>query len=121
MIAVLDGFPDDVVAITAVGRVTRRDYDEVLIPKVNAVLEKRGKVRCYYELGPRFEGFDAGAVWEDFRLGVAHLARWERVAIVSDLDWIRVTANLFRFLLPARLGVFPTAEANEARAWIVAP
>jgi hypothetical protein len=52
MIEVLQGFPEDVVAFSAKGRVTRRDYDHVLIPKVREALAGHKSIRCYYELTP---------------------------------------------------------------------
>jgi len=121
MIELLAGFPDDVVAAVAKGRVTRSDYDEVLIPKVNEVVARHDKIRCYYELGADFGGFDAGAAWEDFRLGIGNLTRWQRVAIVTDVDWLRMTMRFFRFLVPGEVRVFGTAEAAEARRWIAEP
>ena len=51
MIKVLEGFRDDVIAVCAVGRVTRQDYDTVLIPQVEATAKKHPKIRCYYEIG----------------------------------------------------------------------
>ena len=120
MIEVLEGFPNNVVAVAAKGRVTKTDYDDVLIPKVKETLRRREKIRCYYELGPEFSGLDAGAVWEDFRLGIEHLSRWERVVVVTDVDWIRLAVNVFRFLVPGEIRVFGTSQASEARSWIAA-
>jgi stage II sporulation SpoAA-like protein len=120
MLATISGLPDNVVAFAAKGRVTRRDYDEVLTPAVDEALKRHPKVRCYYELGSQFTGMDAGAAWEDFKLGIGHLTRWEKVAVVTDVDWIRHTMNAFRFLMPGEIKVFPTTEAAEARAWISA-
>ncbi len=118
MIEMLEGFPESVVAAVAKGRLTKRDYDETLVPAIEAAFKRREKVRCYYELGREFSGMDAGAAWEDFRVGVAHLSSWERVAIVTDVDWIRLAMNAFRFLVPGEIRVFPTGEASEARRWI---
>jgi hypothetical protein len=120
MIDLLDGFPDGVVAAVAKGRVTRRDYEAVLIPAVEAAFARRDKVRCYYELGREFAGMDAGAVWEDMRVGLGHLSAWERVAVVTDVDWVRLAINAFRFLLRGEVQVFPSSEAAEARQWIAA-
>jgi hypothetical protein len=63
---------------------------------------------------------DAGAVWEDFRVGIGHLSGWERIAVVTDVEWIRLAINAFRFLVPGEIRIFPTSEAAEARRWIVA-
>ncbi len=120
MIETLEGFPEGVIAAVAKGRVTRRDYEEVLIPAVEAAFRQRDQVRCYYELGQDFDGMDAGAVWEDLRVGLGHFTGWERVAVVTDIDWVRLAVNTFRFLLPGEVRVFATTEAGEARRWIAA-
>ncbi len=120
MIEMLDGFPEGVVAAVAKGRVTKRDYDDVLIPAVEAAFKRREKIRCYYELGREFSGMDAGAAWEDFRIGFGHLSGWERIAVVTDVDWIRLAINAFRFLVPGEIRIFPTSEAGGARRWIAA-
>lgn len=118
MLEFIEGFPEGVVAISAKGRVTGRDYDEVLIPRVEEALKRYGKVSLYYELGSGFEGIDPGAAWKDFRIGVEHLARWHRMALVTDVEWIRLAINAFRFLMPGRLRIFSTGEAEQARAWV---
>ncbi len=120
MIRLLTGFPDNVLAAACEGQVTRRDYEEVLVPAANAALQRHQKVRVYYEITPQFTGIDAGAVWEDFRVGMGHLSRWERMACVTDVEWIRFAVNAFRFLMPGTLRVFPVNETDEARRWIVA-
>lgn len=120
MISTLKGFPDNVVAVACEGRVTRKDYDDVLVPAVASALKQNGKVRLYYEIPPQFSGIDGGAVWEDFAVGMEHLLRWERIAVVTDVEWIRHTMNAFRFLLPGKIRLFAVNEAASARAWIVA-
>lgn len=121
MIEIIENFPEDVVAIVAKGRVTRQDYEEVLIPKIEEALKKYGKIRCYYELGSEFSGMDAGAAWEDMVLGLEHLSQWERVAAVTDVSWIAHTLNAFRFLMPGKMKVFPAGEAEKARTWVTTP
>src|SRR5579871_1418816 len=119
MIESIDTFPDNVVALLAKGHVTKNDYDQVVVPKVDAALTRHKKIRLYYELGSQFAGIDPGAAWEDLIVGVEHLTSWERVAIVTDVDWIRHVINGFRFLMPGQLRVFPAADAAEAKAWIL--
>lgn len=118
MIKTLEGFPDSVVALAAEGHVTRKDYDEVVIPRVNETLGRHGKVRVYYELGESFTGIDAEAAWEDIKIGFEHLSRWERMAVVTDVRWIRMALNAFRFAIPGKLRVFDTSHADQARTWI---
>jgi len=119
MIENIETFPDNVIALVAKGQVTKKDYQEVVIPRVESALKKQAKIRLYYELGSQFTGIDPGAMWEDLKVGVEHLTRWERMALVTDVDWIRHMVNAFRFIMPGQLRVFATAQAAEARAWIL--
>lgn len=118
MIQIISGFPEDVVACSAQGRVTKDDYERVLIPAIEAKLRDHAKIKCYYELGAAFSSFDFGAAWEDAMIGLGHLTRWERIALVSDVEWIRLATNAFRFLMPGSVRVFSTSQAAEAKAWL---
>ncbi|HJS89308.1 MAG TPA: STAS/SEC14 domain-containing protein [Steroidobacteraceae bacterium] len=120
MIKILDGFPEATVAVACEGHITRQDYEKVLVPRMNEALAGHEKVRIYYEIGPSFSGFEAGAIWEDTKVGLGHLSRYERMALVTDVAWIRLAVGAFRFLMPGRLRLFGTSQANEARAWIKA-
>ncbi|MGA7872592.1 MAG: STAS/SEC14 domain-containing protein [Candidatus Binatus sp.] len=120
MIEIIEGLPDNVVGLVARGEVTRNDYREVVIPAIGKALKRNAKLRLYYDLGSQFTGIDLGAEWEDFKLGFEHLSRWERMAVVTDVAWIRHLVGAFRFLMPGELRVFATAQASEARKWIVA-
>lgn len=120
MIEILPNFPDNVVAVAGREQVTRHDYETVLVPALEKALEGHDKVRLYYEIGADFAGIDPGAMWEDFRVGVEHLLSWDRVAVVTDVDWIRQTMKAFSFLMPGEIRIFSTAEAAQARDWISA-
>ena len=120
MIKHLTDFPDKVVAFRCTGQVTKADYDKILVPIVLEKLRSHNKIRLYYETGEDFAGFDPGAMWEDFKVGVEHLTRWEKVAVVTDTDWISKAVHFFAFLVPATTKLFSRAEAAQARAWISA-
>jgi SpoIIAA-like len=120
MIEHLSNFPDDVLAFVCKGRVTKADYDSVLVPAVMKALEKHKRVRLYYETAADFSGIDPGAMWEDFKVGMERLTRWERVAVVTDVEWIKQTMRFFSFMMPGATKSFPTSEAAQARAWIIA-
>jgi hypothetical protein len=120
MIELLKGFPENVVAVTAKGNVTRADYETVLLPTIGKTFERYDKIRVYYELGPAFLSIESGAVWEDFKVGVGHWRHWDRVAVVTDVDWIRRAASAFAFLMPTPVRTFSVAQESEARRWIAA-
>jgi hypothetical protein len=117
---VANGFPDRVLAFVCKGRVTKADYDAVLVPAVMSALKKHDTIRLYYETAAEFDGIEPGAIWEDFRIGMAHLTRWERVAVVTDVDWITQTMRLFgSFLMPGTMKLFSASASAQARAWII--
>jgi SpoIIAA-like len=119
MIDQLTGFPSDVLGFSCKGFVTRRDYEDVLVPAVERALKTHDKLRLYYEIDPEFTGIEPAAMWQDFKVGMEHLLRWERVAVVTDIDWIGHTIRAFGFMMPGAVRVFPLKEAAEARAWLV--
>lgn len=118
MMEIAANLPEGTIGFVASGRVTKKDYDAVLIPAVEAAFKRSAKVRLYYEIGRDFSGFEAGAMVEDFAVGIRHLGQWERVAVVTDLDWMAHATKAFAFLMPGKVKVFPFNRASEARAWL---
>ena len=119
MIEQLQGFPDNVLGFACHGHVTREDYDKVLVPRVEQALQSHDRIRLYYEVDKDFEGIDPGAAWEDVMVGIRHPMRWERFAIVTDVEWIRHAVRFFGFVIPGEFRVFAVADAGRAREWIV--
>ena len=59
-------------------------------------------------------------MWSDARIGIKHLTRFSRVAVVSDVPWIRHAVRLFAPMMPAEVDVFADGELEAAKAWISA-
>ena len=119
MIEKMSDLPEDVLGFTAKGTVTSDDYESVIIPAVEALIARQGKVRFLYHLGEDFTGFEAGAAWDDTKLGMKHFGDWERIAVVTDVEWIRAGIKLFRLVMPGRVRVFQNSELAEAKWWLV--
>jgi SpoIIAA-like len=115
MIEIIEGLPDNVVGIIVKGRLTKTDCAEILIPKLKKALDWHYKLRLYYEIRSRFPG----AAWEAIDLGLDHVA-WERVAIVTDVAWVRHTVQALRLLIPGDVQVFETSRMAQGLAWITA-
>jgi SpoIIAA-like len=118
MIELMSWLPDGVVGLTAKGEISGEDYEQVVIPAVERALEAHDKVRLVYVLGAEFDGYSAAAMWDDTKVGMAHLFRWERIAVVTDDDAYRRLIKGFGFLIPADVRVFAVAELDDARDWI---
>jgi hypothetical protein len=116
----LKGFPENVIALAARGQVTKSDYRAIL-PVIEQAFSAHDRLRVYYELAGDFLGMDGDAVLEEFKISMEHLPHWERVALVTDAQWILHAASLFTFLMSGVAKVFPTKDADEARSWITSP
>ena len=123
MIESIEGMPEETFGFRLSGEVSRADYDTVLIPALEKAFA-RGSVRCLCQLGPEFEGYEAGAVWEDLktgaRFGVGHHSAWKRMALVTDVEWVRHMVSLFGWMAPGELKLFPLDQLEEAKAWVAA-
>lgn len=121
MIKQIQDMPAGTVGFDFAGKITRRDYDEVLIPALEAAFAS-DEVRCLCVLGPDFEGYEAGAVMDDVktgaRFGVGHHSAWKRTALVTDVDWIRRATALFGWLAPGELKLFSLDQLLQAREWV---
>jgi len=120
MLHTIEGAPQRVVALKAVGKVTASDYEDILQPALNEAIATDGKIRLVYELGPEFEGYTSGAAWEDVKLGVRDRSGWERCAVVTDHAVIGDAMRAFGVLMPGAFKVFPVRELDKALQWAAA-
>ena len=118
MIEPIPGLPDNAIGFTASGTVTAEDYEQHIIPAVDALVASAGKVRFLYHLGAEFESFDLGAAWDDARLGLRHMLDWEKIAVVTDKEWISNTVRVFGVIMPGEVRVFGNQDLDKAKVWI---
>ena len=118
MIEQISDLPGNTLGFTAKGTVTASDYEMVITPAVEALFVQYPKVRLLYHLGEEFTGFEAAAVWDDTKLGLKHLTGWEKVALVSDVEWVRGTFRVFALAMPGHVRVFNNQELDKAKRWI---
>lgn len=120
MIELMPDMPDNVVAIKAVGKISKQDYETVLIPAVEEKLATGGKVRLLYYLGHDYTEFEAGAMWTDAKVDFEHLTSWEKIAVVTDVEWIKAMVGVFGFVMHGKVKLFPAADLDPALEWIKA-
>jgi hypothetical protein len=120
MIELIDGLPEGVVGIEAVGEVTADDYQTVAIPALERALATHDKIRLIHVLGERLKRHTAGALWDDTRLGLAHARNFERIAVVTDLERFRAPLKAGARAIPCEIRLFSNAERAEAESWISA-
>lgn len=112
----MDG--NDVLAFEVKGKLTAEDYTETLNPLLKSFRESGKKARVLFQLGPEYDGFTPKAEWEDMKLGLRFLNTFERVALVTDHEWIRKISAFVGSFLPCPIEVFSNAKLDEAKAWL---
>ena len=109
--------PAGVLGFEAVDDVEQEDYEDVLVPLIDAAIAEHGKVRLVYVLGREFDEYEGDAVWEDLKLGARHPAAFERVAIVTDARWAGPAVKVFSVLWPGQARAFALSELESAKHW----
>ena|SRR5437868_7606434 len=92
MLTLIQDLPEKVLGVSAEGEVTGTDYETVLISAVDNKYDK---------------------------MGMNHLAVWEKIALVSDLQPINVFAKFFGYMVSCEIQVFKEADLQKAKLWIV--
>ena len=124
MVEQLSGLPAGVLGFRGSGKITRDEYRQMMQP-IHAALERGDKLNIYFELAGDFDGLDLGALWEDVKaagsVGLKQRSSWQKMALVTDKDWIRHAVAVFGPLSPGELRLFEPTETAAARAWIAPP
>ena len=117
MIKVIENMPPGTIGFEADGKVTDDDYRDVLVPAVKEALAQ-GDVRLLYVL-PDDTSYSPGAMWADTKLWAGNLRAWNRVAIVSDAEWLENAVKAFGWMMPGKVRVFEADDVKDAKAWLV--
>ncbi|MBV9356899.1 MAG: STAS/SEC14 domain-containing protein [Chloroflexi bacterium] len=116
MITQLHDMPAGVIGFETHGMIEAEDYRDVVLPALVRAAEA-GDVRFLIVI-PDFRGMSGGALWEDLKVGVQHLRAWKRVALVTDIEWMRHMTALFGWMTPGETKIFGLAQRAEAIRWV---
>ena len=115
MLNELPDLPAGVIGFEVAGKLQTADYRDVLLPALQKAAAA-GEVRIVIVI-PKFDGFSAGAFWEDLKMGVEHWSAWKRIALVTDVDWMIHATSWFGWMTPGEMKHFPMAERSAAIDW----
>ncbi|HMN71842.1 MAG TPA: STAS/SEC14 domain-containing protein [Rhodoblastus sp.] len=120
MIEILPESTSDTISLRASGLLTDADYKTVLIPALDAMLARHGKLNALILLDGLLR-MEPAAVWDDARYGMTHRADVGRIALVGGADWMAWAIRLWAMVSPGEFRAFPAGEAEAARRWIGLP
>ena len=98
------------------GKLAKADYAH-FVPEFERLVRLHGKLRLLFDMTD-FHGWDAGAAWEDFKLGIKHFSDIERLAMVGEKKWQHDMATFSKPFTKAKVRYFDHADAAESREWL---
>ena len=105
-----------VLAIQVSGKLTKADY-VFFGPEVDRLIDRNGKLRVLLNLAG-FQGWEAGALWEDFKFDLKHFADIERIAMIGETRWEHGMASFCKPFTMATIRYFDHSDAGKARQWL---
>ena len=121
MVERISDMPEGTIGFRVDGDVEREDYTKLLRPALEKAMASGRSLRTLYVIED-LDDMEAGALWEDsklgFDLGIRHHKQWERSAIVTDIEWMARATKLFAWMIPGEARVYPLAELEDAKRWV---
>ena len=121
MVEKIEDMPAGTIGFRASGKLSRDDYRKVLEPALKGAADS-GEIRMLFSLTD-FQGLEPGAWFDDVKtglgLGLGHHSAWKRSAIVTDVEWVGKAFQLFAWMTPGEVKVFPGLDQlEEAKSWV---
>jgi hypothetical protein len=104
------------VNVSVFGEFTLADYKE-FEEVVNFKVQFEGPVDLYFDLS-QMAGVTLDVAWEDIKFARAHANDFNRIAVVTDSEWVTWSAWLSQTFVNADVEVFD--DATEAQSWLEA-
>ena len=104
------------ISMVIVGQLDHHDY-EVITPMFDDALKGLDeRIVDVFIDASELEGFSARALWDDFKLGIAHSHQFRRIAFYGRHDWQDYAARIANWFTSGEVKYF--ADADAARAWL---
>ncbi|OYU84852.1 MAG: STAS/SEC14 domain-containing protein [Flavobacterium sp. BFFFF2] len=118
MIHYFENLPPNIVGFQAVGDITENDFTETVMPKVQALIEQTDTLNYLLVLDTSVKNFTIGAWMKDAMMGIKHLTKWHKAAIVSDVQAIRNFTDFFSYLILGTFKGFEHKDLHHAIDWV---
>jgi hypothetical protein len=111
--------PPGTIGFEAIGEVEDDDWEEAVEPVLRQEIAEGRKVRLLYLWGADVRDIEGDAMTADTGFRARHATSFDRVAVVSDEDWLRPAVRALSFMLPGKAKAFRVRDLQAAKAWLV--
>ncbi len=118
MLRRITDMPAGTLGYEAIGEVEDDDWEQAVEPVLRREIAEGQKIRLLYLLGAEAREVEGDAMTADTSFRARHATSFERVAVVSDEDWMRPALRGLSFLLPGRARGFRVSELAAAKEWL---
>jgi SpoIIAA-like len=118
MLRRMTDMPAGTIGFEAIGEIEDDDWERAVEPVLRDEMADGGKIRLLYLLGPEAREVEGDAMKADTGFRARHATSFERVAVVSDEDWMRPALRALSFLLPGKAKGFRVHDLAAAKAWL---
>ena len=118
MITISPESKGNILVLSATGKLTDKDYKEVLIPRLKAIIRVHGNARLLLEMGDDFHGWEAAAAWDDARFGFAHRNDFEKLGMCGAPKWVEWGFKIGALAMSGEIKNFAAGEREQAIRWI---
>ena len=120
MLRRISDMPGGTIGFEAVGEVEDDDWEKAVEPVLLHEAAEGRKIRLLYLLGPESRDVEGDAMGADARFRARHASSFDRVAVVSDEDWMRPALRALSFMVPGKAKGFRVRELADAKTWLAA-
>ena len=119
MVKVIEDVRKNFIEFELSGVVTGEDYEKTLIPAIKKKVQENEKIRVLYHVTQDFDSYEFQAMFDDAKAGMEFFSNWEKIAVVSDVEWIVNGVKIFAFIVPGKVKTFHNSEIDKAKEWLI--
>ena len=120
MIEVLPQSEGKTFGVRFTGKATDEDYENVVLPGLETVIQEYGKVRCLYFMDEGFQGWELGAMWDDAKYGIKHKNDFEKIAVVGGPKWTEWATRFASHFMSTEIKTYSADQLDDAWSWVKA-
>jgi hypothetical protein len=117
MLRQISDMPPGTIGFEAIGEVEDDDWEEAVEPLLRREIAAGEKLRLLYLLGPEAD-VEGDAIKADSGFRARHAKSIERVAVVTDEDWVKPAIRTLSFLMPGHARAFAVHDLTAAKTWL---